>query len=144
MHEDPVVILYIIVFYWLTWFSLDFRNLLHTKERRNDTCENLGRVLGECCISCEIELAGPEYEGQQDFSSLPEEVAEDLFSCELSNKESRSQALTSKLKNVKKATITVDNLMSPAHTLLQIQCVDQKGLIYDILRTSKDCDIQVS
>lgn len=126
------------------FFITDDLNLLHTKERRNSTCEHLDLVLGEYCISCEIELAGPEYEGQHDFSSLPQAVAEDLFSCELSNKEAHSLAVTSKATNVKKANVTVDNLMSPAHTLLQIQCIDQKGLIYDILRTSKDCDIQIS
>lgn len=122
---------------------LDIRNLLHTKERRNSTCEHLDLVLGEYCISSEIESAGPEYEGQNDFASLPEAVAEELFSCELSNKEPHSHAVTSNARNVKKAAITVDNLMSPAHTLLQIKCIDQKGLIYDILRTSKDCDIKV-
>ncbi|KAK4833158.1 hypothetical protein QYF36_017269 [Acer negundo] len=41
-------------------------------------------------------------------------------------------------------TITVDNSLSPSHTLIQILCQDHKGLIYDIMRTVKDCNIQVS
>lgn len=107
-----------------------FRDLLHTKIRREETCEHLSGVLGEYCISCELELAGPEYESQKGFTSISEEIADELFSCQLATKEND-------------AVITVDNLMSPAHTLLQIQCLDQKALIYDILKISKDCNIQV-
>lgn len=121
-----------------------FRDLLHTKSRREETCDHLIHVLGEDCISCELQLAGPEYESLQGFSALSQAVAEELFNCELSDKEASSQALSPEMIKVKKATtITIDNFMSPAHTLLQIQCLDQKGLIYDILRTSKDCNIQV-
>lgn len=127
------------------FFITDAIDLLHTKKRRDDTCEHLSNVLGEYCISCDLQLAGPEYESHQPgFSSLPEAVAEELFNCELSSKEASSQALSPDMTKVKKATVTVDNFLSPAHTLLQIQCVDQKGLIYDILRTSKDCNIQIA
>ncbi|XP_009599789.1 ACT domain-containing protein ACR9 [Nicotiana tomentosiformis] len=125
------------------FFLTDDMDLLHTKQRRDETCEHLSDVLGEYCISCELQLAGPECEVQQGFSSLPQEVAEELFSCELS-KEAVPKSSSSDTTKLKKATITVDNLLSPVHTLLQIQCVDQKGLIYDILRTSKDCDIQIA
>lgn len=100
-------------------------------------------VFGEWCISCELELAGPEYGSLQGFSSLPPAIAEELFFPEQLNEEAGSQALKSDMTKPKKATVTVDNLLSPGHTLLQIQCVDQKGLFYDILRTSKDCNIQV-
>ncbi|CAI9295995.1 unnamed protein product [Lactuca saligna] len=93
------------------FFITDSVNLLHTKFGREETCEHLSVVLGECCISCELELAGPEYECQQGLSSIPETIAEKLFSL---------------------------------HSLLQIQCHDQKGLIYDILRISKDCGIQIA
>lgn len=125
------------------FFLTDDMDLLHTKQRRDETCEHLSDVLGEYCISCELQLAGPECEVQQGFSSLPQEVAEELFSFELS-KEAVPKSSSSDTTKLKKATITVDNLLSPVHTLLQIQCVDQKGLIYDILRTSKDCDIQIA
>ncbi|XP_076919722.1 ACT domain-containing protein ACR9-like [Bidens hawaiensis] len=118
------------------FFVTDSMNLLHTKTGREETCEHLSVVLGECCISCEIELAGPEYECQQGLSSIPESIAEKLFSCEFSLMEDASK--------VKEASVMVDNLLSPAHSLLQIQCRDQKGLIYDILRISKDYDIQIA
>ncbi|KAG6760242.1 hypothetical protein POTOM_036749 [Populus tomentosa] len=98
----------------------------------------------EYCIGCELQLAGPECDNQRNLSSLPLAVAEELFSCELSEKESCMQALRTATTSPKKAIVTVDNLLSPAHTLLQIQCVDQKGLFYDILRISKDLNIQVA
>ncbi|XP_074350790.1 ACT domain-containing protein ACR9 [Apium graveolens] len=122
----------------------DDMDLLHTKKRRDDACEHINDEIGEDCISCELELAGPEYESQLGLSSLSKAVCEELFCCELSDREACSQALSADITKVKKATITVDNHLSPAHTLLQIQCVDQKGLIYDILRTAKDCNIQVA
>ena len=87
-------------------------------------------------------MAGPEYESLQGFSPLPPAIAEELLSYEVSD-EAYVQTLSQDMKSLKKANITVDNSMSPAHTLLQIQCVDQKGLFYDILRTSKDCNIRV-
>nr|XP_043614978.1 ACT domain-containing protein ACR9-like [Erigeron canadensis] len=126
------------------FFITDNLDLLHTNIRREDTCEHLSGVLGECCISCELQLAGPEYECQQGFPCISDEIAAELFSSELSTKEDASQALSTDVENVKKAVITVDNLTSPAHTLLQIQCLDQKALIYDILKVSKDCNIWIA
>lgn len=40
-------------------------------------------------------------------------------------------------------SITMDNLLSPSHTLVQIVCEDHKGLLYDVMRTLKDYNIQV-
>ncbi|GMP89270.1 hypothetical protein CsSME_00040918 [Camellia sinensis var. sinensis] len=48
------------------------------------------------------------------------------------------------MKKLKNASVTADNSLSPAHTLLQIQCIDHKGLLYDIMRTLKDCNIQIA
>ncbi|XVE99537.1 hypothetical protein REPUB_Repub03eG0207600 [Reevesia pubescens] len=126
------------------FFITDGMELLHTKQRRDDTSEHLIAVLGNYCISCELQLAGAEYESLKALPSLPPSVAEELFTCELADKEASSKELKSDLMALKKATVTVDNMLSPAHTLLQIQCVDQKGLFYDILRTSKDCDFQIA
>ncbi|KAF5766951.1 putative ACT domain-containing protein ACR1-12 [Helianthus annuus] len=126
------------------FFITDHLDMLHTRIRREETCEHLSGVLGECCISCELQLAGPEFKYQQGFSSISEEVADELFSCELSAKEDCSQTINKAVSGDKKAVINVDNLMSPAHTLLQIQCLDQKALIYDILKISKDCNIRIA
>lgn len=100
-------------------------------------------VLGESCISCELQLAGPEYGGHQAIATLSPAVAEELFRCELLKNETRSQALSPDLTKLKKTTINADNSLSPAHTLLQIHSVDHKGLLYDIMRTLKDCNYQV-
>lgn len=126
------------------FFVTDNMDLLHTKERQEDTCKQLNAVLGESCISCELKLAGPEYDCHQGFSSLSPAVSEELFQTELSDKEIRSQALSPDMMKLKKANVTVDNSLSPAHTLLQISCVDHKGLFYDVMRTLKDCNIQIA
>lgn len=40
-------------------------------------------------------------------------------------------------------SVTIDNSLSPAHTLVQIVCHDHKGMLYDVMRTFKDYNIQV-
>ncbi|XP_050291028.1 ACT domain-containing protein ACR9-like isoform X4 [Quercus robur] len=126
------------------FFITDNMELLHTKKRQDETLEQLHAVLGESCISCELQLAGPEYECLQGISSPSPEVAKELFGYELSDKEIRSQALSPDMSKLKKASVTVDNSLSPGHTLLQIHCADHKGLLYDIMRTLKDCNIQIA
>ena len=113
------------------FFITDAMDLLHTKQRQTKTCDHLTAVLGEHGVSCEIELAGPELESLQRFSALPPEAADELFGSDVTS-----------ISN--KVVLTVDNHLSPAHTLLHINCIDQKGLFYDILRTSKDCDVHVT
>ncbi|KAL1544195.1 ACT domain-containing protein ACR9 [Salvia divinorum] len=102
------------------FFITDNLGLLHTKERQDKLCERLYTVLGESCISCEIQLAGSQYDNLQRVSSLSPLVAEELFRFTLSDNESRSQALSSDIKELKKASVKTDNSLSPAHTLLQI------------------------
>ncbi|KAJ4725852.1 ACT domain-containing protein [Melia azedarach] len=126
------------------FFITDNMELLHTKSRQDETCEQLHAVLGESCISCELQLVGPEYDCHQGVSSLSPLVAEELFRYELSDKETRSQALSPDTSKLKKTNVTIDNSLSPAHTLLQINCVDHKGLLYDIMRTMKDCNMKIS
>ena len=89
-------------------------------------------------ISCEIELAGPEVTAMSQGSSfLPSAITEDMFCLELPNKHTNG-FLPSNL-----VSVAIDNSLSPSHTLLQIFCQDHKGLIYDIMRTLKDYNIQV-
>ncbi|EFH52017.1 hypothetical protein ARALYDRAFT_323253 [Arabidopsis lyrata subsp. lyrata] len=101
------------------FFITDNMDLLHTEKRQEETRGKFRSVLGESCISCELQLAGPEYECHQNV------LSDDM----------------TKLKNV---SVTFDNSLSPANTLLQIQCVDHRGLLYDVLRTLKDFDIKIS
>ena len=89
-------------------------------------------------ISCNIEKVGPEITAcSQACPFLPSAITEDIFHLEMSN-ELPSVSLTS--NNV---SVTMDNSLSPAHTLVQIICHDHKGLLYDIMRTLKDYNIQV-
>ncbi|XP_061352058.1 ACT domain-containing protein ACR9-like [Gastrolobium bilobum] len=125
------------------FFITDNMELLHTRQRQDETCERLRAVLRDSCISCELQLAGPEYEYNQGISSLSPVLAEELFGCELSDNEVRSQALSPDMTKLKKTNVTLDNSLSPAHTLLQIRCADHKGLLYDIMRTLKDMNMKI-
>ncbi|XP_010535546.1 PREDICTED: ACT domain-containing protein ACR9-like [Tarenaya hassleriana] len=125
------------------FFITDNKDLLQTKGRQDETLEQLHSVLGESCISCELQLAGPEYECHQNIPSLSPTVAEELFRSELSDEEARTQALSPDMTKLKNSIVTVDNSLSPTHTLLQICCVDHKGLLYDVLRPLKDRDIKI-
>uniref|UniRef100_A0A7N0TLC3 ACT domain-containing protein ACR n=1 Tax=Kalanchoe fedtschenkoi TaxID=63787 RepID=A0A7N0TLC3_KALFE len=126
------------------FFITDGLNLLHTKQRRDDTCEQLVEALGEFCIGCDIQLAGPEFENQHTSSTLPSEVAEQLFSSNQLNNSSFSITTDPYTAKLKKASITIDNHLSPSHTMLRIECSDQKGLFYDMSRISKDCGITIA
>lgn len=125
------------------FFITDEMELFHTKERRDDVCQYLTEALGERCISSDLQLAGPEYGHLQGFSSLPPAYSEELFGSELVDKVSL-HPLSQDMTTLKTPTVTVDNSLSSVHTLLQIQCVDQKSLCYDLMRISKDSDIKVA
>ncbi|KAG0489473.1 hypothetical protein HPP92_006336 [Vanilla planifolia] len=72
------------------FFITDGMELLHTVRRQDEICHKLSSVLGDSCISCEIELAESF---QQGFSSLPPAVATELFSFELSSSQTCPQGL---------------------------------------------------
>ncbi|PIN24358.1 [Protein-PII] uridylyltransferase [Handroanthus impetiginosus] len=126
------------------FFIKDNLELLHTRARQDETHEHFRNVLGESCISCELQLAGPQYDSPHGTSSLSPTVAEELFKFSPSGDETHSQALCSSLNELRSASVKPDNSLSPAHTLLQINCVDHKGFLYDIMRTLKDSNIQVA
>ncbi|KAF3533247.1 hypothetical protein DY000_02037772 [Brassica cretica] len=67
------------------FFITDAMDLLHSKQRQSKTCDHLTVVFGEHGVSCEIELAGPELESLQRFSSLPPEAADELFGSDISS-----------------------------------------------------------
>ncbi|XP_019256682.1 PREDICTED: ACT domain-containing protein ACR9-like isoform X2 [Nicotiana attenuata] len=125
------------------FFITDNLELLHTKARQDETYEQLRAVLGESC-DFELQLAGPKYDNLQYISSLAPSVAEELFRCKIGDNEFHAQALSSDMTKLKKASVTIDNSLSPGHTLLQISCIDHKGFLYDIMRTLKDFSIQIS
>lgn len=121
------------------FFITDTRELLHTKKRQEDTYDHLRAVLGVAMISCDIEMVGPEITAcSQGPPFLSPAITEDTFNLEMLD-ECQSGSLPS--NNV---FVSIDNSLSPAHTLVQIVCQDHKGLLYDIMRTLKDYNIQIS
>ncbi|CAL5343306.1 hypothetical protein CsSME_00028169 [Camellia sinensis var. sinensis] len=121
------------------FFVTDTRELLHTKKRQEETIGHLEAVLGDAMISCEIELAGSKVTAcSQGSSFLTSAITEDMFYLELPSKQPNGFFTSNS------ASVTMDNSLSPSHTLVQILCQDHKGLLYDIMRTLKDYNIQVS
>ncbi|XAR72140.1 [Protein-PII] uridylyltransferase [Bertholletia excelsa] len=120
------------------FFVTDTRELLHTKKRQEETTSHLKAVIGDAMISCEIELAGPEITScSQGSLFLPTEITEDICGFDLPGQSKNGFSASNH-------AITVDNSLSPSHTLVQIFCQDHKGLLYDIMRTLKDYNIQLS
>ncbi|KAK4386369.1 ACT domain-containing protein ACR10 [Sesamum angolense] len=120
-------------------FNGRIRELMHTKRRKEDVYDHLKAVLGDDNSSCEIEIAGPDISASsQEPSFLSDAIIEDMFNIEMLEKHQENPIA------FKRPSITFDNLLSPSHTLIQIVCQDHKGLLYDIMRTLKDYNIQIS
>ncbi|XP_020261030.1 ACT domain-containing protein ACR10 isoform X2 [Asparagus officinalis] len=123
------------------FFITDTRELLHTKKRKDETCEQLRSVLGDSMTSCDIELASEEIASCLQASPLlPPETTEEMFNLDLSIESPTGAHHPSSTT----PSVTVDNSLSPSHTLVQVLCRDHKGLLYDIMRTLKDYKIQIS
>lgn len=119
------------------FFITDSRELLRTSKRREETIKRLTVVLGDAMMSCDIEQAAPEVAScLQSF--LPSSVSENISSPVLSGEPSTG------VLDSDSVSVVFDNSLSPSHTLVQIFCQDHKGLIYDIMRTLKDYNIQIS
>ena len=115
------------------------RELLHTEKRKDETIRHLEAVLGDALINCEIDVAGAEVTAcSQGSPYLPSEICEEMFSLELPDNNFNGFLTSNSI------SVTMDNKLSPSHTLVQILCQDHKGLIYDIMRTLKDYNIQVN
>ncbi|GFS45799.1 ACT-like superfamily protein [Actinidia rufa] len=129
LHDGRVIDLF---------FITDTRELMHTKKRQEDTYDHLKEVLGDAISSCEIEMVGPEIAAcSQGSSFLPPAITEDKFNSYLDEQQSGSLPSNG-------VSINMDNSLSPGHTLVQIVCQDHKGLLYDIMRTLKEFNMQIS
>ncbi|XP_015951545.1 ACT domain-containing protein ACR10 isoform X2 [Arachis duranensis] len=114
------------------FFITDTRELMHTEKRKEDTKEYLRGTLKDAIIDIDIELVGLAADVCSPASSfLPAAITDEET---IGNRT---------LIRSDEVTITMDNTLSPAHTLVQIMCQDHKGLIYDIMRTLKDYNIQI-
>ncbi|KAL6578098.1 hypothetical protein OROMI_010426 [Orobanche minor] len=120
------------------FFITDTRELLQTSNRREETIRRLKFVIGDTMMTCNIEPAGPEVASCLQ-SLLPSSVSENIFGLPVSRDESSMGVLVRE-----SVSIAFDNSLSPSHTLVQIFSQDHKGLIYDVMRTLKDYNIQIS
>ncbi|KAF2307426.1 hypothetical protein GH714_028479 [Hevea brasiliensis] len=103
--------------------------LLHTNRRKEDTYDHLKAVMGDAMISCDIEMVGPEITAcSQESSFLPTTITDDMLHLEIPDE------LPSSLTSAS-VSVTMDNLLSPAHTLVQIACQDHKE--------SRNCEIDL-
>lgn len=92
-------------------------------------------------ISCDINPAGPEFTSCSPTSVfLPSEITREIFSSNADGIETPSGSP----KVDSSMSISMDNSLSPAHTLVQIVCQYHKGLLYDVMRTLKDYNIKVT
>ncbi|KAK8563544.1 hypothetical protein V6N12_035690 [Hibiscus sabdariffa] len=99
------------------FFITDTRELLHTKNRQEETHKALEDVMQDAIISFNLEKVGPGITACSQASPfLPPAITEDIFNIETSN-DLPSVSLTS--SNV---CVTMDNSLNPAHTLVQIVC----------------------
>lgn len=90
-------------------------------------------------ISCDLKKVDSEITACSQASSfLPSAITEDELGLKMSD-ELPSGSFTSN-----SVSIMMDNSLSPGHTLVQIICKDHKALLYDIMRTFKDYNIQVN
>lgn len=115
------------------FFVTDTRELLGTEKRRDEVYEYLRDAIGDAMMSYDIKLVSSEVTARSPASSS---FAETLFSS--------LEEHPSGLQTSSSVSIAVDNSLSRAHTLIQITCQDHKGLLYDIMRTFKDFNIQIS
>ncbi|KAF7148999.1 hypothetical protein RHSIM_Rhsim03G0089900 [Rhododendron simsii] len=119
------------------FFITDTREQMHTKRRQDDTHDYLQEVLGDSMISCDIEMVGPEITAcSQGIPFLPPAITDDKLNSDIDERQRGSPPSS--------VTIDMDNSLSPSHTLVQIVCQDHKGLLYDLMRTLKDYNIQIS
>ncbi|KAJ4778222.1 ACT domain-containing protein [Rhynchospora pubera] len=131
------------------FFITDNKEQLHLKARKEETCDKLKSVLGDSMTDCDIEVASGDMSCCVNASPLPPTVTEEMFASELPEEESsvsppKCSPYSSSVSGNSVLSVKVDNLLSPANTLIQIQSEDHKGLLYDIMRTLKDYNIQLS
>lgn len=90
-------------------------------------------------VSCDIEMVHPEITAcsQGPPFLIPPAITEDTFNLEMVDQCRNGSAHSNSV------SVMIDNSLSPVHTLIQIVCRDHKGLLYDIMRTLKDYNIQV-
>lgn len=132
------------------FFVTDNRDELPSKHRVEDVCETVQDFFGDPKpqVSCTFEgKVEGKVDGPEGFAlspALPATVEEHLLPEKLPGNCLWPEKMMPAEKVVSSASVTVDNSMSPAHSVLQIAAEDRKGILFDCLRLLKDVCIQVS
>lgn len=119
------------------------RELLLTETRKDEVCYHVKTKLGQSSAYCKLWLTTPEFGGLNcTATTLSPSVIEDMFNYSglEPGMDFKSVGSGGKLDSFSMVT---DNNLSPSHTLLQILCKDRNGLLYDLMRTLKNYNIQV-
>jgi hypothetical protein len=128
------------------FFVTDNRNQLLWKKRVSEVCDQVRELLGDTCSRCVLNQAGPEC-GGLGCAPLPLQVANDLFTevsvPSVTEKDDGEGGDLTCLDGAH-TVVTLDNSISPVHSLLQVTRKNRKGLLYDCLRTLKDMELQVA
>ncbi|CAK9249784.1 unnamed protein product [Sphagnum jensenii] len=128
------------------FFVTDNRNELFWKKRVEEVCDQVRELLGDTCSRCDLNQAGPEC-GGLGCAPLPLQVANDLFtevSVPLVTEKDDGEGGDLTCLDGAHTVVTLDNSISPVHSLLQVTRKNRKGLLYDCLRTLKDMKLQVA
>ncbi len=115
------------------------------KKRAEEVGDQLKELLGSSFSHSEFSEANPGI-GDLTCAPLAPMVANDVFAAVPAPTETemdRSQGGPHTSLGGEETVVTVDNSISPVHTLLQVTCKNRKGLVYDCLRTLRDVNLQV-
>ncbi|KAH9572703.1 hypothetical protein CY35_02G166000 [Sphagnum magellanicum] len=126
-----------------TW---DHRDKLPLKKRAEEVRDQLKELLGSSFSHSEFSEASPGI-GDLTCAPLAPMVANDVFAAvraPTGTEMDRSQGGPHTSLGGEETVVTVDNSISPVHTLLQVTCKNRKGLVYDCLRTLRDVNLQVA
>ncbi|CAK9872048.1 unnamed protein product [Sphagnum jensenii] len=122
------------------WYKLPL------KKRAEEVGDQLKELLGSSFSHSEFSEASPGI-GDLTCAPLAPMVANDVFAAvpaPIETEMDRSQGGPHTSLGGEETVVTVDNSISPVHTLLQVTCKNRKGLVYDCLRTLRDVNLQVA
>tara|TARA_B110000977_G_scaffold179657_1_gene238430 strand:+ start:6405 stop:7619 length:1215 start_codon:yes stop_codon:yes gene_type:complete len=117
------------------FYVTDEKNELPNQERVDEISKAVQRVAGKTANSTANVVLTPA----PSFVNTRQSSSSRLF-----EQGSIGRIETASATQYTEATVTVDNLMSEKHTVFQIRTRDRKGLLYDVLRASKDLEVKVN
>jgi ACT domain-containing protein len=129
------------------FYVTDERNELPAESRVAEISRNVQRTavrqFGESGTSIAASIMGGRH-CRVTVTPAPKFVTKTSSAGRLIEANSIGKIETASATQYSEATVTVDNLMSQKHTVFQMRTRDRKGLLYDVLRASKDLKVHIS